>query len=595
VLNNIGLVRHARRDYAGARQALEDALAIEERTLGDRHPALPQTLINVGVSRWAQGRTTEALAAFARAHEVRERGFDALIATGSERQRVAAVHRVAGELDTLVSFHTQALPDDPRAGQLACEAVLARKGRVLDALADTVEALRRHLSEADRELLDRLSALRGRIAALAAGEPATGERGDSDRVRALLAEEERLQRELSERSAEYQAETERVDLRRVQARIPADCALVDILLYRLIDPRVPPGAAPAAERYVAYVVRAEGEPAWVDLGDATLADELVSAFRAAVADPARDDVGRHARALDEHVMRRLRPRLGGTRHVLLCPDGAFNLVPFGALQDEQGRYRIEDCSFTYLTAGRDLIRRDRRRTSRGAPVVVAGVNYAARGHDDSRRQWAPLPHTLGEADAVVEVFPDARVLEADAATDTALRALAGPRLLHVATHGYFEAAPGHGPGAANPLLRSGLILAGANGPPAGNDDGVLSALEVAGLDLWGTRLVVLSACETGLGELQHREGVYGLRRALVLAGAESQVISLWQVSSVATRALMRAYYEQLRDRRGRTDALHAVQRTMLAGRYAHPYYWAAFIPSGDWEPLPGPETVRDEV
>jgi len=140
---------------------------------------------------------------------------------------------------------------------------------------------------------------------------------------------------------------------------------------------------------------------------------------------------------------------------------------------------------------------------------------------------------------------------------------------------------------------------------------VLTALEATGLDLWGTKLVVLSACETGLGEVKNGEGVYGLRRALVLAGSESQVMSLWQVSDAATRDLMAAYYKRLQAGEGRTEALRQVQLVMiqsaapvaassqqrglgiaregkrLAEDRSHPFYWASFIQSGDWRSLDG--------
>ena len=99
-------------------------------------------------------------------------------------------------------------------------------------------------------------------------------------------------------------------------------------------------------------------------------------------------------------------------------------------------------------------------------------------------------------------------------------------------------------------------------------------------------MVVLSACETGLGDARHGEGVYGLRRALVLAGAESQVVSLWKVSDSATRDLMVAYYQRLRSGEGRADSLRDVQLAMLRSRNrSHPFYWAGFIQSGDWRPM----------
>ncbi|WP_433307541.1 CHAT domain-containing protein [Actinoplanes sp. CA-030573] len=141
----------------------------------------------------------------------------------------------------------------------------------------------------------------------------------------------------------------------------------------------------------------------------------------------------------------------------------------------------------------------------------------------------------------------------------------------------------------NPLLRSGLALAGANTwlnggtPPEDAEDGLLTAADVAGLDLQGTELVVLSACQTGLGEIRTGEGVFGLRRAFVLAGARTLVMSLWSIPDEETALLMRMFYRGMLAGAPRAQALREAQLRLQATR-PDPFYWGAFICQGD----PGP-------
>jgi CHAT domain-containing protein len=196
--------------------------------------------------------------------------------------------------------------------------------------------------------------------------------------------------------------------------------------------------------------------------------------------------------------------------------------------------------------------------------------------------FAPLDATEGEARSIQTLFPDAKVLTGANATETAVKQVSAPRILHLATHGFFlfeapAAAGGSSPALAtrNPLLRSGLALAGANRRDGKGDDGILTALEGSGLNLWGTKLVVLSACDTGVGEVHNGEGVYGLRRAFTLAGAESLVMSLWPISDFTTRTLMTSYYQNLKARMGRGEALRQVQLDMLKPNpKLHHCYWA---------------------
>jgi CHAT domain-containing protein len=226
--------------------------------------------------------------------------------------------------------------------------------------------------------------------------------------------------------------------------------------------------------------------------------------------------------------------------------------------------------------------------------------------------FPPLPGAEDEALAIKTVLPEASMLLREQATKAAIKQVRAPLILHIATHGFFfgeQDSLSRGTQnlvdnnwrndfdlqldrwaaqVENPLLRSGLALAGANQGESEDNDGLLTALEVAGLDLWGTKLVALSACDTGVGEVRNGEGVQGLRRALVLAGSESQVISLWSVSDVGAKEFMIDYYTALKQGEGRSDGLRQVQLRMLRSKYRrHPFYWAAFIQSGEWANLDG--------
>jgi CHAT domain-containing protein len=205
------------------------------------------------------------------------------------------------------------------------------------------------------------------------------------------------------------------------------------------------------------------------------------------------------------------------------------------------------------------------------------------------------------------LFPETQVLTGRQAAKDILKQVDAPGILHIATHGFFlqeatedatslpgtaatKDAPKKEDAASlqNPLLRSGLALAGANVNKTAADNGILTALEASDLNLWGTKLVTLSACDTGVGEVKNGEGVYGLRRAFILAGTESLVMSLWPVSDYVTRQLMTQYYTGLKSGLGRGEALRRAQLAMLNRKdRRHPFYWASFIQVGEWANLEG--------
>ena len=506
-------------------------------------------------------------------------------------------------------MHLSSLAEDEVAARLAYDAVLQRKGRVIDALVSDLEQLRGRGSAADDELLDELASVRTQLASQLLGstegeDPKEASEEERDRVPALRARMAELERAIAKRSASFRRVASTVHADQLQAVIPPDAALVDYVMYR---PFSRTGGDPHF-RYAAYVLTHEGPPRGVDLGDVPTIARLASEVRDAFSRPERDPT-KISRELDALVMEPVRRLVGSRRVFYVSPDQKLNLVPFGALVDESGRHLVDSYRLRYITSGRELVRPEP--PPHEGPTVLVGapafgaMEAAERGGSSLGLAFPSLPGAEQEIAQLGELLLRPQTLVGDAATEKALKAIARPRVLHVATHGFFVGDGGDvGSGTrgvttvrletkaahaspTTPLLRSGLALAGANEGRSGDgEDGVLTALEASSLDLRGTELVVLSACETGLGATHSGDGVYGLRRALTLAGAETQVMSLWKVDDEATRDLMVGFYRRLSEGAGRADALRDVQLEMKKDpARAHPYYWASFIVSGDDAPL----------
>lgn len=447
-------------------------------------------------------------------------------------------------------------------------------------------------------------------------------------------------------------------------------------------------------RYLAFVLPS-GDPDRVQmiaLGEAEPIDHLIADFREGMLSVGRPrDVRVAVRerrgGADDTAGSRLyaavvapwRAVLDGSPQLLLAPDGDLTQVPFEALPTGDGRYLIDLHEISYVGTGRDVLRFGVASGLRATPPLVAAdpdfelgrhataartavmpcPGRRSRDLDAGEFHFERLPGTRLEAERVVRWLGVEPWLGPAALEGRLKRACRSPAILHLATHGFFladapPAAPAPG-GAAlpapsdtrvfrlagtlpeDPLLRSGLALAGAETwltggqPPAEAEDGLLTAEDVLSLDLLATELVVLSACNTGLGEVHVGEGVFGLRRAFVLAGAKTLVMSLWKVSDLATAILMDRFYENLLEhhlprsralreaqlyvRQLRVADLRASGRTpwvqdwqaddQLTVRrewelllqasadttpFAHPFYWGGFICLGDRSPLPVTDT-----
>ncbi|MEM9490603.1 MAG: CHAT domain-containing protein [Myxococcota bacterium] len=646
--------------FKQARTTSKQVLRQARAMLGSGHPSVRSFREEVAILDMVSGKEKRALKELRRLYDEEKRQISIVLATGTERDNRVYLRQRAHQLHVAIALSARYLPRSDDAARLALDAVLTRKGRLLDAAASSMATVRRRMSSKDRAVLDELAAARAQLSRLVVAGPAALDDPDQFAVRLaeLEAQIRTLERQLRKRSTVLRAAQQPVELAAVQKAIPADAALLELVAYEPLEPTARSYVKTGQTRYGAYVLTARGAPRWFDLGPARAIDGKVHNLRKALSDPDSNDVVAWGNEVHAAVMGPLTGALGSSKHLLIAPDGALNLVPFGALVGQRGNHLIERFRITYLTSGRDLMRFAVRVKPGTGALIIADPDFdrAATGGDSSgdksggtsndasvgdrtdsgaahsrgrrsrnlrRARWKRLPGTAGEARSIAEHLAAARLLSGARATESALKRVRAPRVLHLATHGFFlnpqhdcdrdgeaaggpggdatvradpstgavasrgaSATPAAGGGPENPLLRSGLVFAGVNTLRSGGDDGVLTALEASGLDLWGTELVVLSACETGVGTVSHGEGVYGLRRALVVAGAESLVMSLWQVDDQATRDLMTRYYRRLTAGKGRTDALRQAQLHMLrSDDYSHPYYWAGFIPAGAWTPL----------
>jgi len=628
-LDSLGSLYLMQADYTRAEPLFRQALTIREKVFGAEHPQVAETLTSLAALEMATGHAVDAQSNLARAIAITEHNADLNLVAGSERQKLAYLELSSSQLDQAITLSADLASDQEAARNLAVTTVLQRKGRVLDALADSLHALRQRLDPEGNKLLDQFDEVTSHLARLALS---TSEKSNGDeqqkRIAALKEQREKLEAEISLRSAEFRGVTRTVTLDAIRAALPARTALVEFVDYRKFLPASLIEKNPGAQRrYIAYVIRPSGPVQWKELGDAAELDRAIDGYRQALRDPGRNDATRLARSLDERLLAPLRPLAGDATHLLIAPDGQLSLMPFEALVDAQNHYAVENYSITYLSTGRDVLRMQESSPSKSDALILAdplfgepGTTLVAAAHlpnsRDRRRSittasdlsgvyFAPLVGTAQEARSIQSLFPGAKVLTGAGASIAALKQAEAPRILHIATHGFFledhpraaAAAIGKADSARgleatldvnNPLLRSGLAFAGANLSRTGKDNGILTALEASTLNLWGTKLVTLSACDTGIGEIKDREGVYGLRRSFFLAGAETLVMSLWPVSDRVTREMMVAYYSGLKQGLGRGEALRQAELAMLKRKdRQHPFYWASFIQSGEWANLDG--------
>jgi len=434
---------------------------------------------------------------------------------------------------------------------------------------------------------------------------------------AAMMRMERTERELAERSLAFRTDEQLrlVSLEDVRRHLPAQSVLISYVSYLKFPPKFNPGDEGKVQSYMAFVLRPGSEKIHIfDLGEQDGIDALVKRCRAAADAEAhsgglgstRNERAYRAAALDlrKKIWDPLQADVAGAKLVLVAPDGDLNLIPFAALPVGNGYLVDKGPVIHLLSSERDLLPAPESPHKNGllaigspsfdiaaASLPASPLRDATVPCDEFRSlQFRPLPGSAAEVTDISSAWKrwnrdeaSSLVTGADATRSRFVAEAERNRVLHVATHAFvLDKSCGNG----NPLLHSGLVFAGANQL---RSDSILTAQQIASLNLNGVDWAVLSACNTGSGLLQDGEGVLGLERAFRVAGAHSVVMALWPVDDYVTGRFMHELYaERLKQRASTADAVWRSLRKLLAerraaGKSTHPWYWAGFVAAGGWQ------------
>ena len=578
-LNNLADLYRLQGAHARAEPLFLRALGIYETALGPDHPTTALSVNNLAKGYLSQG-------AEARAEPLLRRGIGSqslflqreapLLPQARRQEQIKALGNVWEIPFSLVAT-------TPAGASLALFTRLNRHGLLQD--IERRQAQLGRGSPAQQILVGQLTAITARLADVNLSEA---------QRRTLQQERDRLEQELYR---QLPALTPRlVDAAQVAAALPADGVLIEFQRFRPYAARQPEARSWGEARYLAMLLFPDGSTRAVDLGPAAATDPLIQ--QALAESLARNrPAGPFWARVSQKVLGPLLPQLVGRRQWFISPDGELSRIPFTALPAPTGGLNGatsesaptlgQQVQLRLLTSGRDLLSLRSPGPGGQRALVLAAPDFGGPG------PWQPLPATAAEGSWIAERL-GAALYQGAAATTAVLQEARGPRVLHIASHGFFTT------GSGDPLLNSGIVLTGANqrrssgqATPAAvaGDDGYLTAKEAAQLQLDGTELVVLSACDTASGTLQTGEGVYGLQRALTVAGARSTLLSLWKVDDGATAAFMQRYVALLKQGMGRMEALAAVQQEFRSNPpepdWADHKFWAAWQLTGDGGPIPG--------
>ena len=536
---------------------LEKNLAVQQRTLGKNHPNTLTSLYNLSTVCIKLHKIDKAIE-YASLLSQGQQQFLQNNFTGSEQSRQDFFTTFTDSTNLLISLHQEYAPNNEKARDLAINTIIQRQGKVLDAQIDTLKRIRENMDPEGQMLLAKLQQLQLKESQLIQNPPQSQLDAYHQELQYLSIEITNIQRILSQKSQAYSAQHNVPDAHSISAKLPTNTALIQYVLYKN-----PIGSSPNTTFLAAYTIFNDGTLRSYKLEKNQFLDETLQAFR-------QTRSSALGKKLYNELITPLELPLNISR-ILIAPDGLLHITPFELLQHDN-TYLVDRYTISYLSAVRDIEYIAQQKTtpkSTTSPVVFANPNY-------SNSAWSDLQATENEARLLQSIYPNSQSFLGSDANVENIHNIKTPSILHIASHGFSVADDPLNIADNNPMYRSGLVLADPN------NNGILLASEAVYLPLDGTDLVVLSACETGLGQVHNGDGVYGLRRAFTLAGAHSQIVSLWPVNDKSTAVFMELLYTELAKGTQVSDALRTVKLQLKADGY-DAMVWASFMLTGDWE------------
>lgn len=598
-LLNYGKTLFLAEDYAQAKWAGNKALAVAKTVLAKENRSYSGALLQVARSFRQEGAFEEAKPLLVELGELER-----------ERMAQATRHLTEAELEQLIASFIQSMEwqsgfaeQVPDLAASAYDNALFYKGFLLQA-SRGVEGL----MATDQEQYDQLKAIYRQLAKwYVRSNP------NEEAITKLETSAAALEKKLIQHTAGLGTALRQVSWEAVRAELAQHEVAIEY-----IDYVAPDGLAEAGRNYAALVLTKESKaPAFIPLGsEATLLKllEFTGESRPDYVNDLYTQTGK-GEELSRFLWKPIATYLEGLGEVTaayVAPTGLLHQLNLSALPTEVETTIGDEYQLKMLGSTRQLLKLekedDRENETLAKAFLMGGIDYGGtdlamandpklRFQQNNEPVWHYLPWTEIEVVSVGDILQGAgyevRVATGVEAREDSLKSVQNPRLLHLATHGFYYPAPDDDSNAAsnlsfqkskNPLIRSGLILANANASwsrtnmsAASEEDGILTAYEVEQLALRGTELVVLSACDTGLGQLRNHEGVYGLQRAFRAAGAQQLIYTLWQIPDFQTQEFMLTFYQSWLEEGQSITKAFQLARQELRKKYPDPFFWAGFV------------------